>query len=73
MKTAQASASVPEDVSLVPLPQAARRLGIAYSTAWAKVKQNVLPAVQMKHGGRLFIRSDVLDMLITEGDVRHAE
>ncbi len=71
MKTSQPSVPLPEDVHLIPLPQAARRLGISYGVAWSKVKQGAIPAVQMKYGGRLYVRSDLLDMLITEGDVRH--
>lgn len=71
MKASQTPDPLPDNVHLVPLPQAARRLGISYGVAWAKVKQGAIPAVQMKFGGRLYVRSDLLDMLITEGDVRH--
>lgn len=71
MKTSQETATLPPDVRLIPLPEAARRLGLSYGQAWLKTKQGAIPAVQMKYGGRLYVRSDLLDMLIVSGSCDH--
>ncbi len=48
---------------LIPLAQAAKRLGIAYKTAWVKAKAGIIPTVQMETGRR-YVRSDVLEAMI---------
>lgn len=63
MKTPQIASPLPEAPCLVPLAQAAKRLGLSYNTAWRKAKDGTLPTVQMETGRR-FVSEAVLAELM---------
>ncbi len=62
MKATETAQATPAPI-LIPLAQAAKRLGIAYKTAWVKAKSGIIPTVQMETGRR-YVRSDVLEAMI---------
>ena len=52
MKNQSSSSPASQAPRLVPLSEAARRLGIAYNTAWRKAKDGTLPTVKSATGRR---------------------
>ncbi len=62
MKATETAQDTPAP-SLVPLAQAAKRLGLSYSTAWQKARSGALPTVQTATKRR-YVRSDVLEAMI---------
>ncbi len=60
MKATETAQSTPAP-SLVPLAQAAKRLGWSYRTAWAHARSGRLHTVQNPVTKRRFVNSDLLE------------
>ncbi len=63
MKATETTQSTPAPV-LIPLAQAAKRLGIAYRTAWAHARSGRLATIQNPETKRRYVRSDILESWI---------